>query len=192
MDYHSIVSLIVVVLTIVAYVPYVLDIFKGKTKPHSLTWFTVSLIAFIAFGLQVEGGAGVGAWPMLFVALVCVLVFILSLWRGVRDITRSDVILTLASLVAVYLWVVVEQPIISVLLITIAEVLAFVPTIRKSWNAPHTETLSLYQISAVRHGLATIAVEQMNILTVLYPAAWALTNVVIVIILVLRREKLKR
>lgn len=188
MDYHSFLSAAVILLTFVGYVPYVRDIFLGKTKPHAFTWFAVALTAFIAYALQVEGGAGVGAWPMLVVSLICVLVFVLSLWRGTKDITRSDVVFLCLSLVALFLWLVVKQPILSILLITASEILSYVPTVRKSWKEPYSETLALYQVSMFRHGLAVFAVEQMNLLTALYPAAWALTNLTITVILTLRRR----
>lgn len=186
------ISSIVVVLTLFAYVPYIIDIFKNKTKPHSFTWFTVSIIAFIAFALQVKGGAGIGAWPMFIVGLICAVVFFLSLWRGSKDIKTPDVVLFIFSLIAIFLWLVVEQPVLSVILISIAEIFAFGPTVRKSWNAPYSETLALYQISAVRHGLAILAVVQINLLTALYPAVWALTNVAITIILIMRRRVVPR
>jgi hypothetical protein len=190
MDYRVLISILVIVLTFVGYGPYIFDIVKGKTRPHAFTWFAVSLTAFVAYALQVTGGAGVGAWPMLIIAGVCVLVFLLSLWRGTKDIKISDAILLVLSLVALFLWIVVKQPILSVLLITAAEILSFVPTIRKSWKDPYSETLSLYEISMVRHGLSILALEHINILTALYPAAWAVTNVVITVILIMRRRVL--
>jgi len=189
MEYHAIVSVLVITLTFFGYVPYIWDILKGKTKPHAFTWFVVAVTAFVAYALQLLGGAGVGAWPMLTVAVICIVVFLLSLWRGTRDITKSDIVLFILSLVALFLWLVVKQPVLSVILITVSEVLAFVPTIRKSWSEPYSETLSLYEISAVRHGLSILALQQINLLTALYPAAWSLTNVVISTVLLLRRKR---
>ena len=188
MTFHSVLSVIVIILTFLGYIPYIRDILKGLTKPHAFTWFSVSITAFVAYGLQVLGGAGVGAWPMLVIAIIGVTVFILSLWKGTRDIRISDAILLVLSLIALYLWIVVRQPIWSVLLITSSEILAFVPTIRKSWKDPYSETASLYQISIVRHGLSILALEKINILTALYPAAWAITNAAITLILFIRRK----
>lgn len=63
---------------------------------------------------------------------------------------------------------------------------------RKSWRQPYTETFSLYSISAIRHGISILALERINILTVLYPIAWALTSVVITAILILGRRRVRR
>lgn len=192
MEYHVLISSFVVALTFIGYAPYIYDIVKGKTKPHAFTWFVVALTAFVAYGLQVAGGAGVGSWALLSVSGICVLVFLLSLWRGSRDITFSDIVFLILSLVALLLWIVAQEPILSVLLITSAEVLSFFPTIRKSWKDPYSETLSTYQISGFRHGLSIFALQQFNILTVLYPVAWTLTNVAITVILMVRRQQIKK
>jgi uncharacterized protein with PQ loop repeat len=59
--YKIIISVIVVILTFVGYVPYVIDILKKKTTPHAFTWFIFSLAGGIGCALQVFGGAGVGS-----------------------------------------------------------------------------------------------------------------------------------
>ncbi len=192
MEYRVVISAVVVALTFVGYLPYILDILNRKTKPHAFTWLIVALTAFIAYALQVLGGAGVGSWALFSVSVICTIVFLLSLWRGSPDITKWDILFLFLSFAAIFLWFVVKQPILSVILITFAEVLGYFPTIRKSWRAPYSETLSLYQVSAFRHGLSILALEQLNILTVLYPAAWTLTNIVITVILVVRRNKIPK
>lgn len=188
MEFRTIISGLVILLTFAGYLPYIIDIFKGKTKPHAVTWFLVTLTAGIAYALQVEGGAGVGAYPMLGVSIICGFVFLLSLWRGTRDIKRIDIWMLIISLVTLGLWLFIDQPILSILLITLSEVVSYIPTIRKSWGQPYSETLSLYQISAFRHSLAIVALEKINLLTALYPATWALTNLTIALILISRRK----
>lgn len=190
MDYRVPVSILVVILTFAGYIPYVADILKGRTKPHAYTWLAASLTAFLAYGLQSVGGAGVGALPMLVIAVICTIVFILSLRHGTKDITKSDLFALIASLIGLVLWVFIKQPVLSVIIITCSEILSYVPTIRKSWLQPYSETLALYEISMVRHGLSIVALEQINILTTLYPTAWTLTNVVITLVLIIRRKRI--
>lgn len=189
MEFKTFVTFLVIALSLAGYAPYIWDILKDKTRPHVFTWLTATLTAFIAWALQILGGAGVGSWPMLVVTILCVCVLLLSVWRGTKDITKSDVVCLVLSLVGLYLWLIVKQPILSVILITTAEVISYVPTVRKSWRNPYNETLALYQISMFRHALAIVALERINLLTALYPAAWSLTNLVIAIILIVRRRQ---
>src|SRR6185369_17828052 len=115
LSYKIIISLIAVILTFVGYVPYIRDIIRKKTKPHAFTWFVWTLAGFIAYGLQVIGGAGVGSWALLAASIVCLLIFILSLRVGGKDISLSDVIFLTLALVALFLWLVVKQPVWSVI-----------------------------------------------------------------------------
>lgn len=192
MNYQFLISVFTIALSFAAYIPYIVDIVKNKTKPHVFTWFATTITAFTAYGLQVVGNAGVGSLTMLVISCICVVVFILSVWKGTKDITRSDIFFLIASLLALIVWVYAEQPILSVILITAAEVLGFIPTIRKSWKDPRSETLSLYTISIVRHTASIFALESLNLLTVLYPAVWAIMCVIIAGILLYRRSYLAK
>ena len=187
-----IISLIVVVLTFVGYVPYVKDIILKKTTPHAFTWFVFTLAGFIGYFLQVFGGAGVGAWGLLTACVFCLVIFILSLWHGERDIKKIDIVFLILSIASLFLWLVVKQPVWSVILAVIVEVLGIVPTIRKSWNKPYSETLSNYEVASFRHGLSIFALQKFNILTVLYPVSWTLVNIIFSTILIVRRKTFKR
>ena len=183
-----IVSILAVILTFVGYVPYIRDTLKGKTKPHAFTWFIWALAGGTAWGLQVFGGAGIGSWPLLSAVILCFVIFILSLRIGDKDITKSDVVFLVLSIVALFLWLGVHQPVWSVILATSVEVLGFAPTIRKSWNKPYSETLFSFEMASFRHGISIIALQQFNILTLLYPIAWTFANFIFVVILIIRRK----
>lgn len=191
MDYKIIISSGAVILTFVGYVPYIRDVLKKKTKPHVFTWLVFTLAGGVAYALQVVGGAGVGSWALLAAVIVCFIIFLLGLRIGDKDITRSDVIFLLLALISLLLWLVVRQPVWSVILATAVEILGFVPTIRKSWNAPYSETLFAYQIAFFRHGISIAALNQFNILTLLYPVAWTLSNLIFWIFIIVRRKQIK-
>jgi hypothetical protein len=189
-NYKAIISIVVVILMISAYIPYIQDILKKKTKPHTFSFFIWGFNGLLIYALQLKGGAGVGSWVTLAVCFILIFIFILSLRYGEKDITKSDVVFFVSALIALFLWVVVKQPVWSAILVVSVDILGFLPTIRKSWNKPHSETLSLYQLSAFRHGLAIFALEKFNTLTLLNPVAWTLANGLFAIFLMLRRKKL--
>ncbi len=191
MDYKIIISSVAVILTFVGYIPYIRDVLQKKTKPHAFTWFVWTLAGSIAYGLQVVGGAGVGSWALLAACIVCFLIFILSLRIGNKDITLSDFIFLILSLVSLVLWLVAKQPVWSVILATFVEILGFAPTVRKSWNKPWSETLFTYEVCVVRHGISILALQQFNILTLLYPVAWTIANLFFSIFLIIRRRQVK-
>lgn len=189
-DLKTIISVISVLLIFVAYVPYVRDTLQGKTTPHVYTWFIWGLVTAIAFGLQVSAGAGVGSWATLAVVIACFFVFILGMRNGKKDITKLDILFFILSFVALFLWLIAKQPILSVILVSSVDMLGFVPTIRKSWNKPHSETLFLYSLNAFRHILSLLALEQYNVVTWLYPVSWTIANTLFSIILIIRRKQM--
>jgi hypothetical protein len=135
-------------------------------------------------------GAGVGGWITLVVTAVCVFIFFLSLKYGEKHITILDIVFLVLALLSLFLWLVVHQPLLSVILVVLTDVLGFGPTVRKSWNKPHSETLFTWQIAAGRHALGILALEQFNIFTLLYPVAWTAANLQFFIIIVIRRRQL--
>ncbi len=181
-------SVVAVILTLVGYAPYLWDVLKKKTEPHVFTWFVFTIAGVIAYALQVFGGAGVGSWSLLVACVISFVIFLLSLRVGNKHIAFSDIFFLLLSLVALYLWLVVKQPILSAILATSVELLGFLPTVRKSWNSPYSETLFMYEVCVVRFGVSVFSLESLNILTLLYPAAWLITNVAFVAFLIARRK----
>jgi hypothetical protein len=191
-DYKVIISTVAVILAFVGYIPYLRDTINGKTTPHVYTWFVWGFVTAIAFALQVSGGAGVGAWITFAVVFVSFIIFILGLRHGKKDITKSDTVFLFLSLVALVLWLLAKQPVLSVILVATIDMLGFVPTIRKSWNKPYSETLFTYEINSFRHGLSLFALQQYSIVTWLYPASWTLANILFSIMLIVRRHQVKK
>ena|SRR3989344_4280613 len=128
-DYKIFIGILVVVLTFVAYVPYIRDIFNNKTTPHTFTYFVWTLATAITFALQVSKGAGSGAWVTFAVAAICFFIFLLGLYKKNYDITTSDLVFLVLSLVALVVWLGARQPVASVMLIVMVDVFGFVPTV---------------------------------------------------------------
>jgi hypothetical protein len=188
-DFKTIISIITVLLNFVAYFPYIRDTIKGKTTPHVFTWFIWALVIAIIYALQVSAGAGVGSWVTLVTAVTCFTVFILGMRNGKKDITRWDILFLILSLIALFLWLGAKQPVLSIILLSTTDMLGFVPTIRKSWNKPHSETLSMYFVNTLKHGLSLFALQQYSIVTWLYPVTWIIANALFCLILIVRRKQ---
>lgn len=184
----EIIGIIAVLLTFVGYIPYIRDILKGKTKPHVYTWFIWGLVTAIAFGLQISADAGPGAFTTLAAAIVCFVIFGFGLRQGERNITPSDTVFLILSLIALVLWIFAKQPVLSVILVSSIDMLGFAPTIRKSWHRPYEETLISYEINTFRFSLALLALNQYTLVTALYPITWIIANGLFSIYLIIRRK----
>lgn len=192
LNIKNVVGVVAIVLTFVAYTPYFLDLFKGKTKPHIFSWLIWTIVTSIIYALQVSAGAGLGSLVTLAVAVISFFVFILGLKNGNKNIKKIDVIFFFFALLAIPLWLVVDQPVLSIILLSTIDMLGFAPTARKSWDEPYSETLSLYTITTFRHALSIVALANYNIVTMLFPSTWVVANALFSIMLIMRRRTISQ
>jgi hypothetical protein len=181
-------SLIATALAIISFIPYTRDICRGKTKPHAFSWFVWALLAFIAAAAQLADGGGVGALALIVTGVLSLGIAGYSFFKGTVDITRGDWTSLTVSLAAIPLWLATKNPLWSVLLISIIDVVAFWPTFRKSYHLPHSETLSVYWLSTFKHALAIAALQNYSVVTVLYPLSLAVTTLFFTLMLMVRRK----
>lgn len=179
-----------VILGLIGYVPYILDILRGTTRPHVYTWFVWGVIGFVIFALQYTAGAGPGAWVGLVMSILSFLVCALGLRHGKRDITYGDTAFLIVSLIALGCWLLVDQPVLAMVLLVVTSILSFIPTVRKSWHDPHSETLTTYITIALRHLLSFFAITNYSILTWLFPVTFTITNLAFIALVVARRHRL--
>lgn len=167
---------------------YIVDILKGRTKPHIFSWFIWGSLTIIAAAGQYTKGAGIGALPTLVAALACFTITVLSLRYGEKTITRSDKVTFAAALCAIPLWYITADPLWSVLLVTAIDLTGFYPTFRKSWFKPQEETVKVFGLSILNFGLLLFAIETLNLTTVIYPLSLVITNAAFVTFVLMRRR----
>jgi uncharacterized protein with PQ loop repeat len=183
---------IAALLTVFSYIAYYRDILRGATRPHTYSWTLWGLLTTLLVALQIKGGAGPGAWITITAGLLCFGVVFLSIKHGNRDITWSDKIVAVLSLIAMGLWLGVNQPVVALVFAIIADLLAFVPTVRKSWNKPETETLSFYVTNTFRFTLGLAALDSFTFLSSAWQIVWLVGNALFAAMLVYRRKILAR
>lgn len=180
-----------ILIGIYSYIPYFRDIFADKTKPHAFSWFIWFLLTAIAFFAQIAGDGGPGAWVTGFTALVSFVIFVIALKVGKHNVTIADWFFFVGSLASLGLWIFTKDPVASVVLITIIDLLAFLPTFRKSWHKPYEETSITYMLSGIKFAISIAALTTITITTVLYPLSLVITNIAFVAMLQWRRKQVK-
>ncbi len=190
-DYHVVLGVIAVVVGAIGYVPYYRDIFRGTTKPHPFTWLGFGILNGITFFAQIITGAGPGAWVSAITTLATLGIAILSFSRGEKRITSFDWICFSGALIGIILWRLTSEPLSAVVVVTIADLLAFAPTFRKSFLRPHEETATLYTMSVLKYGISIFALTTFNLTTAFFPVAIIIANVAIVLMLLVRRQQLR-
>ena len=178
-----------VLIVCVAYFPYIRDTLLGRTKPHAVSWLVWGVLAAIAFGVQITNGGGPGAWLMAVNTVLIAVIFGLALWRGEKHIMRAEWFSLLFSAVAIALWVVVKQPLLCVILISLTDAIGgFLPTFRKSRRNPFQETASMYGLFGLSLVWSLLALTDFTVVNALYPASFMAINILMALYLVNRRR----
>jgi hypothetical protein len=189
MQYKSVLGVIALVVAFVSYVPYIRNIFAGKTKPHAFSWLVWGILNGIAFAGQLHDKGGAGAWSVGLTAAVMVFIFSVSLKRGEKDIRPFDRFCLISALLSLIPWLLTNDPLASVILITVIDAFGFLPTVRKSYRKPHQETLVTFTLSIVKYSLVVIALQKYTVVTVLFPLSLVIMNALFVGMLVIRRKQ---
>ncbi len=191
-DYKIYLGILAVILGILSYIPYFRDLFTGKTKPHAFSWFVWFLLTGIAFAAQVLEHAGPGAWVTATTSLFCFIVFLFALAKGHKDFPIIDWLCLFSALLALGIWFVTKNPLLAVILITVTDAIAFIPTFRKSFSNPWGETVTLYAVAAIKFIPGLFALERITLTTWLYPASLVIMNSLFTIMLLIRRKQLRK
>lgn len=194
MPVNEIVGAVTVLVAVATYGPYLYDTIRGKVTPHPFSWtiwVTLTLIAYLA---QLSDNAGPGAWMNGVVVCICLFIIFFSFKDGFShlNIRKFDIAIFSLGVAAIPLWLLTDDPLYSVILITFANTIAYIPTFTKSFDKPYEEVLYLYGVNFFRHGASLLALANVSWVTALFPAALAVNNGALALFLLWRRYALAR
>lgn len=167
-------------LAIIGNLSYLKDTFANKVKPHPYTWLVWTIVSLVTFFGQLKKGAGIGALPTGVAEAFTIIIFLYSLKyifkKGFGYIRRIDTYFLVAALVGLIPWFITKDPTISVIIVVSIDVIAFMPTLRKTWKHPETESPLLYKMNVARHVLTLFSIEAYNIATTLHSVVMICVN----------------
>ena len=175
-------------LALLGNIPYLRDVIKGKVKPHPYTWFIWTIVSCVVFFGQVAKGAGIGAIPTAVSEVFTLIIFLFSLKYGFKNPPKIDKYFLVLALLGLIPWLLTKDPTISVVIVVIIDLIAFIPTLRKTYIHPKSETALLYGTNTSRHLLALGALGSYNIATMLHSIVMIITNGLMVFFIKTRKE----
>ena len=140
LSWYQIFGITAGVFSIIAFVPYIWAIFKGKTRPSGASWWTWAFLALVTISSSWSAGA---PWQVLVLPIWLLFsqlgVAILSLRYGDNNWDWLNRACVGAALVGIALWYVTGQPLIALFFAVIADFSAAVPNFRHTWTNPEQE-----------------------------------------------------
>lgn len=158
---------------------------RGRTRPNKVTWFLWALAPGIGFLAQLDEGVGLSSVLTLSISVGPALIFASSFvnrdayWR----LSRFDLSCGLVSVVALVVWLGLDDPVPAIALAVLADAVAGVPTALKAWRHPLTENPVVFLLGGVNGVIVLLTLDRWDVATAGFPVyitvlGWGLASVV--------------
>lgn len=167
-------------LPVVSSATYVVSIWRGQTRPERMTRFLLMIITLLMFGSLWLGGDTSGVWLALISFVQAMVIWVLSLRRGMGGRDTLDFVCLGLCAVGIVVWVASGRAWAGMLISIVADIIATAPAIRKTIRWPGTE-LALFYILDTFAGIAIMLAGPYTVSAMVFPAYIIFINIVFVI-----------
>lgn len=187
----TIVSGVAILITFIAFYPYLKAIIGNKIKPHFFSWIIWGITTLVAFLGQIAGNGGVGTISIgISAALTFYIAYLTFRRRADFTIHRLDWFYLIAAFLAIPVWIITNNPLWAVVIMTGIDLLGFGPTFRNAYQNPMNEDPKFYLIFSLRNILVIYALETYSFTTILFPAAIGVAGIVVSVIIWVSRRRM--
>jgi hypothetical protein len=176
-DWHLLLGSFAGILTLAAIAPYIRDILHGTTRPNIVSYVLWSSLILISILAQVSAGA---SWSLAlligdFLSTATVVGLCLAGY-GYGKYGRLELACFGIAVLAVVSWQLTQEPLLAIILATVADLTAAIPTILKAYRDPWSEVPGPWLIMAVASALAIASTTIFDGANLIFPAYLLLVN----------------
>jgi len=178
---------------LLSFVPYIRDIFSGKTKPERISWLIWAILGSILFFSQLAKGASYSLIMTGVMAAGDLFVFILAIKYGFGGFLKRDIAALIAATMGLFLWYITKEAAFALFIAIFIDATGATLTAIKSYEQPATETISAWLLGFIGGLLGCIAVGSFNLILLAFPVYISMANLTILVSIKLgfRRVALK-
>ncbi len=171
-----------VVISFLSGLTYLKDTLRGRVKPNKVTWLLWTIIPFIAVAAQIKEGVGLPVLMTFMIGFNPLLIFIASFFnkKAAWKIGKFDIACGGLSILGVLLWIITKDANLAILLSIIADGLAALPTIRKSFYYPETESAKVFLGGIISGGITILALKNYDLAHLGFPLYTFVINTILV------------
>ena len=160
------------VLPLAGFASYLRDTLRGKTQPNRVSWSLWAAAPLIAFAAEQAQRTSLkvslltfalGAGPALILAAS------FACPRAYWAPTRLDLACGAVAVAALIGWAVTRQGDVAIALAITADALAAVPTIRKAWAQPQSESIGTYAASGAGSAITLLTISRWRFASFAFP-----------------------
>ncbi|MDX1900901.1 MAG: hypothetical protein SFW66_02725 [Gammaproteobacteria bacterium] len=167
-NFHEIAGIVAGVLSLFGYVPYIVSILRGKTKPNRATWFIWTLVGGLLAVSFAATGDRHAIWLPIGYFIGPLITMILSIRYGYAVWSRLDTFCVVAAVISIIPWILSKNAMLTLWINLFIDATGAIPTLIKSYHEPETEDFTAWLIFFIANTLELFAVETWN-LAAAYP-----------------------
>ena len=175
-------------------VAYAIATIRGRIAPNRVTWILWAAAPLIGFFAQLDSGVGLPAVMTLCVGVGPLLVVIASFIGAASPprVTVFDLLCAGISVLAIVLWLTLDQPVLAVVCSVLADAAGALPTYRKAWRQPRSETPLMYACFGANGTITLLTISTWSVEQWAFPVWITVLGASMVLLLALRRRALDR
>ena len=170
---------------------YLFETVVGKTQPNRITWLLWGIFPMVIFVAQRAQGVEGLSWAS-FVAGFTPLLIVAASFVNKRAYWKSeprDYYLMAAAIFGIVLWAITDNPNLALLFSLLADILASIPTLIKSYRHPRSESWIAYAVSAFGFGVSLLSVQTFDFQNAAFVAYLLLLNGALAVLASRSREQ---
>lgn len=162
-------------------IKYLIETIQGKVKPNKVTFFLWALAPLIAFAAEIKQGVGIQSLMTFWMGFGPLLILIASFFNKKAEwkLSTFDFICGFFSLVGLLLWYITKIGNLAILFAILADGLAALPTVRKTYYFPETEYSWMYFAGAISALLTLLTIKNWNFANYGFPVYIVIANLII-------------
>jgi hypothetical protein len=173
-------------LSLVGAYGYIRDTLRGDTSPNRVTWSLWGVEGVLAFFVEVQQHVGLAALMTLMLGLVPCAVVAASFRNphGVWQLGAFDYLCAAVSIGGLAFWAFINEPTVALISFVAADQLAALPTIRKSWLAPWSESPRLFFLGSTNCAITLLTLTKLTTAGVLFPGCILVADLIVGLLIV--------
>ena len=178
-------------LGIIGYGGYIVDTYRGKTKPNRVSWSLWSLAALVTLISQQQLHGGIQLLYTVMQVILPLSIFIVSFKdkKAYWKLTKFDFFCGLLSLIGLICLFFAKQPLLALWLGIFSDFTASIPTLTKCYTNPETESWRTYALAIASSLVTVLTVKPWLFANYSFAFYVMLINIVFTLLILMPRKR---
>lgn len=144
----------------------------GEAQPNRVTWGLWALAPLIAFAAEIHEHVGLQSLMTFMVGAGPLVIFVTTFIKKnyIWKLGKLDYACGILSVLGIVLWLLTRHGNVAILFSIMADGLAAVPTLVKSYKHPESESAPVFLFSAIAAGITMLTIKNWNLANYGFPA----------------------